>query len=199
VLRLLIPLAALTAAASPFLLRLLAGPTFQLHPMLPVWAAVSEMFHLLSNLFYLGGIARRQTREMVLPVIPGVILVLLAVYPASASFGLHGAGAAVTASYLILDVSMWIAVQRHIFSKVTIRDLVVPSLFALAIVVFCIIAGLAGWQASVPKAALTVVIAGLLFAGGALAGLPRLLTLTQPPAAEEAPIEASRIEEAPCL
>ncbi|HWW60363.1 MAG TPA: hypothetical protein VN181_03255 [Thermoanaerobaculia bacterium] len=200
VLRLLIPLAALTAAASPFLLRLLAGPTFQLHPMLPVWAAVSETFHVVANLFYLGGIARRQTREMVLPFVPGVIWVLAAVHPASARFGLHGAGAAVFVSYLVLGVVMWWTVQRRIFSKVTMRDLTAPSAFGLLIILFCAIAGLAGWQASLTKAAVTVVIAGLLFAGGALTGLPRLLALTQPPSEnEQPPIEASVIEEAPCL
>lgn len=198
-LRLLIPLGALTAALSPFLLRLLAGPTFQMHPLLPVWAGIAETFHVIGSLLYLGGIARRKTREMVVPHLPGAISVLLFLYPASLYFGLHGAGSAMMLSYIIFDVSMWLTVQRHIFARVSARDLTIPAIVSIAIVLVCVAAGLAGWRANLGLAALTTAIAALVFLAGALAALPRLLILTQPSADVVVPVEARSLEEVPCL
>ena len=174
---LLIPFFAFLTTASPFLLRLIVAPGFQTLPMVAVLAGIAESFRIVNGLVYQGGIARRNTQEMIVPNAPGALATPLLVYVASLHFGLHGAAAAVALSYVVVFASFRLTVQPRIFSRLSWRDAALSLAFALAIVVVCA----AGWRlgGDAPGAVLTVAAGGTLCLFAGLVALPRLLPLMQ--------------------
>jgi O-antigen/teichoic acid export membrane protein len=160
----IVPIGVFAAFAGPFMVRLLADVEFHSAILLGFWAGIAETLRVFSGIVYSGAVARRRTREIVLPHLPGAVAVLALTYVGAGLIGVHAAGLALVASYAMLVIAMQRATGTRIFTAETLRELRVPLAGSAAMATTLGIALLAGATRSAMWSSVALVVGGTYLA-----------------------------------
>jgi O-antigen/teichoic acid export membrane protein len=100
------------------------------------WGAFAEGARVINGLFYSAAIGRQKTRSMLIPQATGAIVVLTLAPLLGFLYGLHGFGSALFLSYISQSFMMWFFLDRQIFSKISLRAMLLqlPTIFVILLV-----------------------------------------------------------------
>jgi hypothetical protein len=117
------------------MLRLLAHDNFQAAVYLSIWGGLAESMRVIAGLFYIGGIGRQNTRNMILAHVPGAIIVVVAAATIGFYNSLHWLGLLIALSYFVLGLRLWMYVDRKMIINLSIRDFRLPvvAIFLMAL------------------------------------------------------------------
>jgi len=175
---LLLPLAAFATFAGPFLLKLLAGPEFQQAAPYALWGGAAESIRMVAVMFFLGGIARLKTREMVLPNLPGAIIAAGGAYVMGLAWNLHGVGLSLALSYATVGILLYFFVTPNLLSRVGWPGL--PALLCtIAIAATLLAAWALGWRESFLLSVAALGVASLWLVAAVLLQVRGLLELME--------------------
>ena len=160
--------------SGPFMLRLLAHDSFQSAVYLSVWGGAAESIRVIAGLFYIGGIGRQNTRNMILPHVPGAVIVAIAASTIGAYHSLHWLGLLIALSYFVLGISLWLYVDRKMVVRLSLRQfrLSIVTILTMAIVFF--FAWVNDWYQDEVLSALGLMVLGGVSLLGILPGVRNL-------------------------
>ena len=144
------------------MLRILAHSDFQHLASLALWGGLVEGVRVVSSLFLISAYGQKITRNIILPHAPGMILVLLG----ASTVGLHGSlhvfSFVMFCSYVILDVGLWLAVDRGMFKEVGLRKFRLPGVAMLLMLVMFLWAWGRDWHLSITMSAVAVLFLSIV-------------------------------------
>jgi O-antigen/teichoic acid export membrane protein len=146
--------------AGPFMLRLLAHDNFQAAVYLSIWGGLAESIRVIAGLFYIGGIGRQNTRNMILPHIPGAMTVVVAAATIGYYNSLHWLGLVIALSYFVLALSLWVYVDRKMIVELSIRDFRLPVVSIFLMTLMFVLAWVNHWYQDEIWSALGLMVLG---------------------------------------
>ena len=161
-----IVVAVFSILGGPFMLRLLAHDNFQAAVYLSMWGGLAESMRVIAGLFYIGGLGRQNTRNMILPHVPGAMIVVVAAATIGYYNSLQWLGLAIALSYVVLGITLWISVDRKMIVELSVRDFRLPVVAIFLMALMFVFAWVNHWyQDEIPSALVLMVLGGISLLG----------------------------------
>lgn len=162
-------IATFVALSGPYLLRLFTSAEFHQVGVVVAWAAAIEALRMISGTYYMGVLAERDTRILIIPSTMGAIVATLGVLYLAPWHVFHGTGLALWLGALTNMLGISVALKRKLPITLPWRRIAYAALMIVPLVVIFILAGKLVSTSDWVDALLILVVSGMYLLGAQFA------------------------------